>query len=101
VTDTIRVVYVGRACAEWIGHPLGNPFHIGKDGTRAEVLAEYRAWLAAKPAAELNALLSELWEQTDRGRSPLGCWCHPEDCHADLLAELLAERFGTPAGVTE
>jgi hypothetical protein len=32
-------VYVGRPSA------LGNPFLVGRDGTRAEVVATYRAWL--------------------------------------------------------
>ena len=28
------VVYIGRACAGWKGSVLGNPFQIGKDGSR-------------------------------------------------------------------
>jgi len=32
-------VYIGRPS------PLGNPFKIGRDGTRDEVVARYREWL--------------------------------------------------------
>jgi len=53
-------VYIGRAvprsglkASVW-----GNPFVIGKDGTREEVIVKYRAWLLANP--ELLAKLPEL-----------------------------------------
>jgi Domain of unknown function (DUF4326) len=75
-------VYIGRAVPRsglrasiW-----GNPFVIGKDGTREEVMAKYRQWLAGKP--ELLAKLPEL-----KGKV-LGCWCAPAACHGDILAEL-------------
>jgi hypothetical protein len=36
-----------RPIGEYVGRPspLGNPWVIGRDGTREEVLAKYRAWL--------------------------------------------------------
>lgn len=86
------VVYCGRRCAGWAGHPLANPFKLGRDSDRDECIAKYRAWLLARPT--LDADLAALWEQTRRGELPLGCWCAPELCHASVLAELLAERFG-------
>jgi hypothetical protein len=67
-------VYVGRP-SKW-----GNPFVIGRDGTRDEVIAKYRAWIARQPS--LMAALGEL-----RGKH-LVCWCAPERCHADVLIEL-------------
>jgi hypothetical protein len=67
-------VYIGRP-SKW-----GNPFLIGRDGTRAEVVARYRAWVCEQPA--LLAALPEL-----RGRD-LVCWCAPEACHGDVLIEL-------------
>lgn len=35
----------------YIGHPSkwGNPFVIGRDGTRADVIGKYRAWIVAHP----------------------------------------------------
>ena len=37
-------VYVGRP-SKW-----GNPFVIGRDGTRDEVIAKYRAWILRQPS---------------------------------------------------
>lgn len=79
------VVYVGRAMhmGGWrlAASPFANPFRVGKHGQdAAEVVERYRAWLDEQP--ELLARLAEL-----RGRR-LGCWCHPEPCHAHVLAEL-------------
>ena len=67
-------VYIGRP-SKW-----GNPFVIGKDGTRTQVIAKYEAWLRRQPA--LMAALPEL-----RGKV-LGCWCAPQPCHGDVLARL-------------
>jgi hypothetical protein len=57
----------------------GNPFVEGKDGTREEVIAKFEAWLPTQP--ELMAALPEL-----KGKV-LGCWCHPEPCHGDVLIQ--------------
>ncbi|PBC80440.1 MULTISPECIES: DUF4326 domain-containing protein [unclassified Streptomyces] len=78
------VVYVGRAMHRGGWHlpasPLASPFRPGRDGSRAEVLAKYRAYLLERP--DLLALLPAL-----RGRR-LGCWCVPEPCHAQVIAEI-------------
>lgn len=58
----------------------GNPFIIGKDGTRFMVIEKYRAWIQTQP--HLLARLPELKGKT------LGCWCKPGMCHGDVLAEL-------------
>ena len=75
-------VYIGRAVRRrrlkasiW-----GNPFVIGKDGTRDEVMVKYREWLLGNP--ELLKKLPEL-----KGKV-LGCWCAPEACHGDVLSAL-------------
>lgn len=67
-------VYIGRP-SKW-----GNPFIIGRDGTREEVIAKYEVWL--KNNAELMAALPELKGKT------LGCWCAPRACHGDVLLRL-------------
>lgn len=67
-------VYIGRP-SKW-----GNPFVIGTDGTREQVIAKYRRWLESQP--QLLAALPELKGKT------LGCWCAPDACHGDVLAEL-------------
>lgn len=67
-------VYIGRP-SKW-----GNPFIVGIDGTREEVISKYRVWLCAQP--HLLAALHEL-----KGKV-LACWCAPLACHGDVLAEL-------------
>lgn len=69
-----NAVYVGRP-SKW-----GNPFVIGRDGDRAQVIDKYRNWLMANPV--LMSALHEL-----RGKD-LVCWCAPQPCHADVLMEL-------------
>ncbi len=73
-------VYIGRP-SKW-----GNPFVIGRDGTRDEVVARYEAWLLEQP--ELVAALPELAGKT------LGCWCAPRACHGDVLARLANAQPG-------
>ena len=60
----------------------GNPYskNLKKLG-RERVIEMYREYLNNKP--ELLALIPiELKDKT------LGCWCKPEACHGDILAEL-------------
>ena len=71
-------VYIGRP-SKW-----GNPFAIGRDATRGQVIARYERWLRSQP--ELVAALHELEGKT------LGCWCAPSACHGDVLARLAAQQ---------
>ena len=86
-----RVVHCKRAPYDvYIGRPSiwGNPFsHLStetlaqfKVATRDEAVARYREYIRTRP--ELLARLPELKNKT------LGCWCHPQACHGDILAEL-------------
>jgi hypothetical protein len=68
-------VYTGRPS------PWGNPFHIGADGTREQVIAKYRDWLCDSPPL-LEAARRDL-----RGKN-LVCWCAPLPCHGDVLLEI-------------
>ena len=74
--------------AVYIGRPSiwGNPFAIGKDGSRDEVIAQYEAWLRSRPG--LTGRLHRL-----RGKD-LVCWCAPEPCHGDVLIRLANEDSG-------
>ena len=67
-------VYIGRP-SKW-----GNPFVIGRDGTRWDVIEKYGLWLAQQP--HLLASLDEL-----KGKD-LVCWCAPDWCHGHILVEL-------------
>ncbi len=70
----------------YIGRPtdFGNPFVIGQNGTRAQVVKMYRDWLLKQPKL-LERVKAELKGQV------LGCWCAPEACHGDVLAEIANE----------
>jgi hypothetical protein len=71
-------VYIGRP-SKW-----GNPFVIGKDGGRREVIHKYEVWLRQQPT--LMSALPELKGQR------LGCWCAPQFCHGHVLARLANPR---------
>lgn len=73
-------IYIGRP-SKW-----GNPFAIGKDGTRKEVIDKYREWIKTQPQ-----LLVEI--STLKGKT-LGCWCKPKGCHGDVLVELCEGQSG-------
>ena len=64
----------------------GNKFVIGRDGTREQVVARYRAELwrrirAGEVALEELAALDGRW---------LACWCDPLPCHGHVLARAAA-----------
>ena len=64
----------------------GNPFRIGRDGDRTEVVARYRRWLWQRiEAGEID--LGDL--AALHGRS-LACWCAPAACHGEVLARAAA-----------
>ena len=71
-------LYVGRP-TKW-----GNPYVIGRDGTRAEVIAKYKDFLTDLIYTS-DLFMADLHEL--RGRD-LVCWCAPKACHADVLLEL-------------
>lgn len=58
----------------------GNPFVIGKDGTREEVIQKFEKYLLSN--SELMQKLPELKGKT------LGCFCSPYPCHGDILLNL-------------
>lgn len=74
-------VYIGREMQGFAKSKWGNPFKVGQDGTRAEVIDKYEAYLMATPM-----LLNSLHEL--KGKK-LGCWCSPRCCHGDVLVRLL------------
>lgn len=70
-----ELVFVGRP-SKW-----GNPYSIGQHGSRNQVIAKYRKYLADRPDLQ-EAVRKEL-----QGKDLL-CFCHPLACHADILLEL-------------
>ena len=74
-------VYIGRASNGQPASKWANPFRIGRDGTRPEVIEKYRHWMVTQ--VDLLTYLHELKDKR------LGCWCHPKACHGDFLAALV------------
>jgi len=85
--DTSFGIYVGRPSI------LGNPYSIGKDGSRAEVIQLYRVWLWDEiwkhdiVCEELLRLL-KLYQKNGCNLSLL-CWCAPLPCHAEVIRSCL------------
>jgi len=71
-------IYIGR------GSPFGNPYVIGKDGDRDEVIKKYERDFHKKIKNERfkRAVLSL------KGKK-LGCFCKPEKCHGDIIVQYL------------
>lgn len=69
-----------KECDVYCGRPgkWGNPFVIGRDGTRAEVLTKYAKWLKRR-----KHLIREAKEELLGKRC--GCYCVPEPCHVEIL----------------
>ena len=74
--------------------PLGNPFVIGRDGTRDQVVEKFAAWAPTQP--KLMAIIATL-----AGRH-LVCWCAPLRCHCEPIRrlanpKLFAEAVDAPS----
>jgi len=77
-------IYIGRAMpryglkeSKWC-----NPYKIGKDGTREQVIEKYRLNILFKSQ---NCIGYDITELTGKD---LICWCHPLPCHGDILLAL-------------
>ena len=72
-------VYCGRPS------PSGNPFRIGPDGTREQVMVKFKDYFDKRIRRDLlfRAAVAML-----KGKI-LGCYCKPLPCHCDIIAEYL------------
>ena len=67
----------------------GNPYLIGRDGVREQVIEDYRS-LMLSDTDQIDMIQKRL-----RGKD-LACWCAPLPCHGDVLLEI-ANREPTDA----
>lgn len=88
-------VYIGRVRTKGgmsLPNHFGNPFIIGRDGDRAEVIDKFRRWINGDPTLAYvepdrrRWILDNLRTLKDK---KLGCFCKPQDCHGDVYVELL------------
>ena len=70
--------YIGR------GSRWGNPFVIGKDGDRAEVIAKFKEYAIARLGVDKHWLVPLVGKD-------LNCFCAPLACHGDVLLEMIRE----------
>ncbi len=70
-------VYIGRP------GPWGNPFQIGVDGSRGDVIRKFREWIMEPGQKSLRERA-----RRELAGQVLGCWCAPQPCHGDVLAEI-------------
>ncbi len=75
--------YIGR------GSPFGNPFKIGKDGDRDEVIRKFRLYFKERlKDSTFKSMILAL-----RGKR-LGCYCAPLACHGDVIVAYLNKLDG-------
>lgn len=79
-------VYIGR------GDIWGNPFIIGRDGSREEVIEKFQNYIITRP--DLMKLVHTL-----KGKR-LGCFCAPKPCHGDVL-KFLADQINNDTNTDE
>jgi hypothetical protein len=80
---TNNEVYIGR------GSKWGNPFKIGMDGSRQDVIDKYEARLI-----QSTVLMDSLLELEGK---TLICYCKPQACHGDVLAKYVKELINDMA----
>lgn len=85
-------VYIGRQMSGRKGSPLGNPFRLSRNESTGATLERYRAWLRVEYAkrGEVHEELHRLRDiLRDTETVTLICWCSPDPCHGDVIADAL------------
>jgi len=81
-THGARGIYVGRPS------PLGNPFPMHGEATRAQVIRDYEDWLAEQLLDPRSPASREIHRLAALARTQdlcLVCFCAPKACHADII----------------
>lgn len=84
------------------GSIFGNPFIIGKDGDRDEVVRKHKEWINKWLIEGVEVVLvvqgkrysnKEVINNIEKLRGKkCGCYCKPLACHLDYLKEILEKR---------
>jgi hypothetical protein len=77
-----RGIYVGRPS------PLGNPFAMQGETTRAHSIRDYEDWLAEQlldPKSPASIEMDRLATLARKQELCLVCFCAPKACHADII----------------
>ena len=78
-------IYIGRPS------PLGNPFVLGRDGNRDEVIEKYNIYLRKKLKEDekVRTEFDRIKELSKKGDVFLVCWCAPKRCHGDVIKGII------------
>lgn len=74
--------YIGRPS------PFGNPFEIGKDGSREEVIDKFREYFHQK-IKKSRRFKNDVIQLLGKD---LVCWCAPRPCHGQVIIDWLRSR---------
>ena len=73
---------------------LGNPFHMGKDGNRKEVIEKYKVYFDQK-MIEDKEFRDKFYQMCKRYKHcdqiQLVCWCYPAQCHGEVIKKAMEE----------
>lgn len=87
-----NAVYIGRASAKHglAGSPYANPFFMGSERDRPQVIQKYRRWLADQISS--GAITRE--QLAHLHGKDLVCYCAPKACHGDVLKSAVEWALG-------
>ena len=73
---------------------FGNPFIIGKDGNRDEVIDKYKKYFLNRIKEDLHFrfCVKQLIDYAEDNDLVLGCWCYPKKCHGDIIKEFIERQ---------
>lgn len=63
----------------------GNPYVIGRDGTREEVIEKFKKYFYNRIQHDTAYLIAVVKLRDQR----IGCCCEPDPCHGDVYVEFL------------
>jgi hypothetical protein len=78
--NTTDEVYIGR------GSIWGNPYKIGRDGDRMDVIDKYEELMRQRMLNDKDLWIENLKKLDGK---TLVCFCKPHDCHGDTLSYLV------------
>lgn len=87
--EPVDAIYIGR------GSPLGNPFPVKYFGL-GTCIEMYKEWLTDRIRAQTPEVIDELdriaFNVIDKGQATLLCFCKPNACHGDYIAEVVLDK---------
>ena len=90
--NKVNQIYIGRQYKHQKASVLANPFRVGKDGDKPEVIQKYRRWLWQEfnKNGAVTQELEKILNRLENGEKiELVCWCAPGICHGDIIKKCL------------